>query len=277
MATISRRRRQPAQREEIPLSIFDALNAVDPNGRAIPKEGGKAAGPTIEDLQKQLAAMNERVEAAERVQTVITNPVHVDPAPPKEPVFNLEGLPDPMASPEAYAKEMGARQQAYSKSLHNFYQEQDRANQSKAANYNQLWTDFATQNDSYAADMEGVEFATNKVRKTLERKGVDVNRYMLTNTDRFFSDITKAYDARFGAPEGDDLDVRQEPTQRPRQPAQRRTLDHASDDVSDQETQRTGGIFGGIDSGGNRAPPTPPPGDMIKDLQDIQRKMGYYG
>lgn len=269
----SRRRRQQPQREEIPESIFDALNRVDPNGNPVTKEKVANTGPTIEDLQRQLSAMNERVEAAERIQTVITAPAHI-PEVPKEPTFNLDNLPDPVSDPKAYTKQMAARQAAYSRQLNDYYQEQNNVKAKTQGTYQQLWTDFASQYGEYADDQEGVEFATNKVRNTLIKRGVDVDKYMFSNPEKFFKEITKTYDARFGQPGEDDEPVREEPVQRRRQPAQRQAVDRDGDELP----IRTGGIFGGIDGGsGGRAPAQPQAGDMLKDLRDIQIKTGYYG
>lgn len=271
--TVSRQRRQRPQAEVIPESIFDALNQhnLAPDGETAATK--QAKGPTIEDLQKQLAAMNERVEQAERIQTVITSPATVSVAP-KEPAFNLDNLPDPIADPQAYSKEMAARQVNYSKQLHEFYQEQNAATAKTQGTYQQLWSDFASQYGEYADDQEGVEFATQKVRNTLIKRGVDVDKYMFSQPDKFFKEITKTYDQRFGAPaEGESFEP--EPAPRRRTAPQRQAVDRDADDL---QPNRTGGIFGGIDSGGGgRAAATPPPGDMMKDLRDIQRKTGYYG
>lgn len=273
MAPTPRPRRQRQQAEVIPDSIFDALNQhkLAPEGDTLANK--QATGPTIEDLQKQLAQMNERVEAAERIQTVITTPATIV-APPKEPTFNLENLPDPIADPAAYTKEMASRQVNYSKQLHEFYQEQNNASARTQGTYQQLWSDFASQYGEYADDQEGVEFATQKVRNTLLKRGVDVDKYMFSQPDKFFKEITKTYDARFGQPEESES-LEPEPAPRRRAAPQRQAVDRDADDL---QPNRTGGIFGGIDSGGGgRSAPTPPPGDMMKDLRDIQRKTGYYG
>lgn len=273
MAPNPRPRRQRPQAEVIPDSIFDALNQhkLAPDGETPANK--QATGPTIEDLQRQLAQMNERVEAAERIQTVITTPATIA-APPKEPAFNLDNLPDPMADPAAYTKELASRQTAYTKQMHEFYQEQNTAAAKTQGTYQQLWSDFATQYGEYADDQEGVEFATQKVRNTLIKRGVDVDKYMFSQPDKFFKEITKTYDARFGQPEeGESLEP--EPMQRRRAAPQREALDRNADDV---QPNRTAGIFGGIDSGsGGRTPAAAPPGDMMKDLREIQRKTGYYG
>lgn len=277
MPTPTRRRRQQQQpqREEIPESIFDALNAHDPSvDPATAREKKAAAGPTVEDLQRQLAEMSKRAEDNERLNAVITSQARVDPVAPKEPTFSMDGLPDPLSDATAYGAELSKRQQAYSKQLHDFYRAQENVTATQNQSFQQLWSDFATSYGEYADDQEGVEFATQKVRKQLERRGVDVNKYMFANSDRFFKDVTKVYDDRFGAPEQDEPAPRN--TQRNRQSPDRRAVERDDDSMSD-EANRTAGIFGGIDgSGGNRAPKAPPPGDMIKDLQDIQRKTGYY-
>lgn len=265
----TRRLRAPRQeQEEIPNSIFDALNLNPPGGvqrqeepeRKVPK------GPTVEELQKQLADLTSRMEHADRANMALTTAQPVLKVEPKEPQFSLENMPDIVADDgKSYAAELAKRTAQYTKDLQDFHQAKQTASApAPGQNPSELWNEFSQSYADYAADQEGIEFATQKVVAQAQRKGLDVNRYMFQNSDRFFRDVVKVYDERFGKPEAEE---EVEPTPRRRAKRQEEPEDEG----------RTGGIFGGIDhSSGKGTPSAPPPGDMVKDLQDIQRKMGYY-
>jgi hypothetical protein len=264
------RRRQPKADQHD--SIFDALNLDQDTGKQ--KEPPKEAkGPSIDDLMKQIADMNKRQEELERANMALSTaaPI-VSPTQVAEPKLNLENLPDPIVDRVGYGQELAKRTLAYQQDMAKYAQSQMQP--APGGNFQQLWEDFTTDFAPYAEDEEGIEFAVTKVKRQAERRGLDVNKYMFQNRDRFFQDVVKVYDERFGKPgqeDGDEDNSRD--TQRRQRGAQRRDMDDANGDVPD----RTQGIFGGIDaSGGNRAPRAPQAGDLIKDLQDIQRKTGYF-
>ena len=189
---------------------------------------------------------------------------------PKPPTLNLENLPDPVSDPKEYGKVLGERTAIYNRELNEHYTATQQQ-QTQGVSSAQLWEDFAEEYDAYAQDQEGVEFATNKVIATAKRRGLDISKYMFANSDRFFRDVVKAYDARFGKPEGDDNETMETRDIHQRRPAKRQEQE------DDRDEGRTQGIFGGQESGSQgRAPRPPQPGDMLKDLQDMQRKSGYY-
>jgi hypothetical protein len=212
----------------------------------------------------------------ERSNLALTMPAQVNTiVAPKEPTFNMEGLPDPVINPKAYGEELAKRMASYNGELQAFHTAKQTA-APQGGNYDVLWEDFATANPSYADDQEGIEFATAKVIKNMQRRGVDTNRYMFQQSDRFFRDIVGAYNERFGKP-GED--VLEEPKTR-RAPVQGDATGtgRRPEEEGDIEPNRTGGIFGGVDgSSSGRTPRAPVAGDMIKDLHDLQRKSGYWG
>jgi hypothetical protein len=265
------RRGRPLKQQDpdhIPDTIFEALGQ-DEDGR--PKGQPKTdTGPSVAELMKQLGDQQRRIDEMERTNLALSMPVKADVAIlPKEPVINFTGLPDPIVNAQAYAEEMAKRMQAYNAELAAFHTAKQAA-QPQPVNYDVLWEDFTATYTDYADDPEGIEFATSKVMKNMQRRGVDPQRYMIQNSDKFFRDVVAAYDERFGKP-GEDVEP--EPAKRGR-PS---TRDEGRRPEEDAEANRTGGIFGGVDgSSSGRTPRAPPPGDMIKDLQDMQRKTGYY-
>lgn len=267
-STKRRKAEQPAE-DNIPESIFDALNAHSPSGEA---EKAEAKGPTIADLQKQMADMEKtyqtRLDAADRANAALSTAAPALRSEPKEPTFSTDGLPDPLDA--SYAPALAKRVAEYNQQMTGYQTEKSKA-AAPVGDFDSLWEDFTTTYPAYAADKEGLEFAAQKVAKTITRKGLDGNRYMFQNSDRFFRDIVKAYDDRFGKPDDDGEELSAEieaPIHRKRAKSQ------VTEDDADEG--RTQGIFGGIDSGNGGRPKPPPKGDMIKDLQDVQRKTGYY-
>lgn len=265
-------KRRPKQ-DDIPESIFDALNAASP-GYGDDKTGGQTErkakadnSPSVEDLMRQLEGANARIDALDRTNLALSTQAPKIVDVPKEPKLNLDNLPDPVDHPQEYAREVMQRGAQYQAQLTDFHAKSNQP-ATQGGDYELLWQDFKDANKDYATDEDGLEFAVSKVRKNMQRRGVDMDKYMFGNSDRFFRDITKEYDKRFGKPDGEDADEPVEAASRKRVKAQ------ASDD---DDGSRTEGIFGGIDgSSSGRTPAKPPVGDMIKDLQDIQRKTGYY-
>lgn len=105
-----------------------------------------------------------------------------------------------------------------------------------------------------------MEFVVDKITKKASRRGVDVNRYMFGAGDQFFDDIVKTYDETFGAIKADG-----------------KSEEPAPKGGEEEDENRTGGIFGGVETGGR---PTggadEKPGDMIEDLHALQKKSGFW-
>lgn len=266
--TISRRpRRQVRQQQEevIPESIFDVIS---PDREQVTKTKEKEdKGPSMTELQAQLAEMNKRLEASERANMALTTTVDTSVAP-KEPTLNMEELPDPVTNPQEYAKELTTRTGQYTRDLLNFQTQSNQAQHKQSQNAETLWEDFASAYQPYADDQERMEFVTAQVVKDAARRGLDVQKYMYQHRDRFFSDLAKRYDTVFGKPEDDgetEVELQTTPRRQRQQPQER------------EEASRTDGIFGGTDQGGPGRQQEPlKNGDMIKDIHDIQKKMGLY-
>lgn len=277
--TTKRRRAPDTPKEDvIPESIFDALGAHSPGGPQAQDGGSQPKakadtqdGPTVADLMKQLEAMNSRLEQSERASLALATPTPQVPSLAPEPKMNFDGMPDPVIDPKGYGEHLAARMTKYNSEMVDYNAKRNAPAQNQGQNLDTLWEDFNERFPAYAEDQDRIEYATQQAVKQAERRGLDVRKYMQTMPDRFFNDITKAFDKTFGRP--DEGEFEDEP--RAAAPPRRQRAPRREPDEDDEPT-RTGGIFGGHDPSGGRAPKAPPAGDMITDLQNIQRKMGYY-
>lgn len=256
--------KKPMKRDEIPASIFDALdrNASAMDGVQGNNEKVEATGPSIEDAMKQIAALNARIEEQDRVNMALTTtvPTQVQQPAPKSEELDMAGLPDPLDDAVAYAKEVQRRTVDHVNKQIKAQRDADEAASRERNNVNlktdDLWNTFTDKYEDYAGDERKVKFAAQEAIDDAQRKGIDIQRYMYANSDRFMRDVAAKYDTIFGKP-GEDTD--------------------GSDQSQDDDTSRTSGIFGGMESGNKGSfGSSPPVGDMIKDLHDVQKKSGFY-
>ena len=224
----------------------------------------KPAGPTMEDLLKQVSSLNERLDRAERTNlALMASPIQqveqrqASATPKNIADIDMKGLPDPSEDPEGYAREVSAR---ISKNVSEYTAASTtaRANEDNtAARAKALWDRFASKYEDDAKDQTRVEFAASKVAADAKAKGLDLNRYMFgPGSDMFIDDVKKKMDEVFGARKGDEDE---------------------EDGEDEADTGRTASIFGGMESSGRiDKKQKDEQGDMIKDLHDIQRKTGFY-
>lgn len=221
----------------------------------------KAADPQVTALLAQIAALQEQsrltAEASLRASTV--DPVKA-PVPPA--AVSYENMPDPTIDPEGYGKELQTRITRQLQAQQAYETEVRVQTGNKQAVQDDLWSDFQENFEEYAEDEARIGFVTEQVAKRYQARGVDVGRFMVQNKERFFADITKEYDKVFGAPtDDDDTPVVQSQTA-----------------LSDPPS-RTGGVFGGQESGGRPAPTGAAAEDkdaFTKELRSYQSKSGYY-
>lgn len=221
-------------------------------------EGAKT--PSVEDLLEQIKALNERVDKADRTNlALMTAPPQVpqsvvQPQGPKG--LDFKGLPDPSMDPEGFTKASQERVQAYVSELIKNSQEIDAQRGSQKEQVDALWNRFSSEYADYAADREKVEFAASKVAHTARTRGMDINKYMFgAGQEIFLKDVKETMDRVFGAPKSKEQD----------------------DDEGVDDNSRALSIFGGQESGGRMgSKPPEEAGDMLKDIQEIQRKTGLY-
>lgn len=270
MAKQPNTQRRQSQRQEGTTSAFDTLypqqlGPDDPTPEN--KTDTKAtAEVSVADLLKQIGEMNARMDEMSRVNAAISSQ-RTEPALPQRPgPVSFDDLPDPVTEKEAFAKEMNRRMEDHRKAEQEYdnavtAQKQDQANQTQ-----DLFDDFSAQNPDYVSDMERLELAAEAAAKAVVKRGIDARRYMTTNRDRWFKDVKSHYNRLFGDPTDDDQDDKGD------------TRGNRGDD-RDTPATRTGGIFGGQESGGRPGPSNrrEAPGDMNKELRDIQGQMRIFG
>jgi hypothetical protein len=203
----------------------------------------------VDQLMQMIGGLSERLEQSERVQTVLTQPVQ--PQASQAPVLSFDGLPDPLHDHEGYARALTQRIFEHTRKTQDYEATQRAASQQSNDRYAVLWEDFSEAYPALAEDQERARFAVQAARDRAARRGLDVDRYMFSNPTRWFKDIEKEYNRLVpdAGAEGDD------------------------DDTTDG---RTAGIFGGQESGNRPATRAEGPGDLIRELQAEQRKLGLF-
>jgi hypothetical protein len=216
--------------------------------------------PQVSELKGQLAAMAKQIEQMQQTNmTLMMRPEgpaqQFQSAPPAAPA--PEPLPDPLDDAEGYANALSKRitqQVAESQMATQSQQQQQAAAQSK---YNDLWENFQIVHKDYANDFRRVKYAANIAAENVAKRGIDVEKYMFTYSDQFMNDVTSVMDEIFGKPgaKPNDPPVPGLPT----------------------EPARTGGMFGGTDSGGRPAPAAPLAEDnAFADIREWQIKSGFH-
>ena len=242
---------------------FDYHSRQD--GNAKPKMPGEV---DVDGLKAQISALTSTVTKLQETNyALMASPAPVsgtnDLREPGE--VNLSDLPDPISSPEEYTRTLSERITKHSKALMDYERKQTEAKTSESNRLDGLWDGFK---DEYSekgyADADKVGYATQLVVNRAKKRGVDVNKYAFQTTPKFYEDITKEYDKVFGSPVKDD------------EPAAAAT---ASDDdvgMPYATPNRTGAMFGGMESGHKPAPAEQQKGDMFSDLREIQHKARIY-
>ena len=191
---------------------------------------------------------------------LMSTPVAPIPAPTIPVLQTPSDLPDPVTEPELYASAIERRVEekitARNAEASEAKKREDDANSRVSA----LWDQFAADGkyDDYAEFPDRVSFAAEKVATRAGRKGLDLNRYMYVTTDQFFIDVASEMDKIF-----------------PKVAPVAKTSDE--DDKDDDDAERTGGIFGGLETGSKLSDDKKDEkGDMITDLIALQRKSEFF-
>lgn len=255
MAKVSTKRRKEVDNIFGDNPLNNSFSAYKPGGDD-PKNEPENKGPTVEQLQAQIADMNRKFDTMERTNlALMTQAPQIEQRQQQQTQVKDADLPDPTLDPVGYSKAIEARAD---RRINDFITDQrtksDEASKGKQE-YETVWNAFSTKYEDYAGDNDKLEFVTTRVLNDAKALGIDPKKYMTVSRERFFDDVVKKYDDVFGKPEGDG----EETTQR------------------DEPAQRTMGIFGGLDSGGKPvASGKDQAGDMITDLQAMQKKSGFY-
>lgn len=179
------------------------------------------------------------------------------PAPAQQETM-LADLPDPVSDPDAYTRALETRinERIDGALAANKQATQDAAKSS--SRIDALWTEFAEDHPDYAENSKLTEYCATKVAETADAKGLNLDTYMFTNSKQFFKDIIGEMDSML-------------PKQETTEPKEN------TKDTENEDDNRTGGIFGGLETGGSTSSGSDvEEGDLISDLTDLQRQSGYF-
>lgn len=257
---VSRTPKNTAQSDDFEIpSIFEHFEGA----RSSQPKAKQSNEPDVAALMSRIDGLTSTVETLRQDNLRLTQAPIYNVLPPaqNQPAQGSQ-LPDPLEDPDSFANTLTARiletvgsQLAERDNAANYAADLD----NKAAT---MWTDFQKQYPSWSSYEDRVGYVTNLVCNDAESKGLDLNRYMFNNRDQFFKDVNAKMVEVFGAPEDDDGS---------NSPSETATS-------GDDGASRTAATFPGSGSPMAFERPTsgPKPGDMIKDIQDLQRKSGFY-
>lgn len=259
--------------EQEPEALFGAPTAqqFEPD----PSEREEEEDPRFAAMEKRMADLQSALEESQRTSmALLTQPPKFENNQQLQP--QKFDLPDPALDPEGYRE--GVRKQVaadieFDRARNNTQQTRQKDLEDKV---NGLWEDF---NEAYPdMDQEKVEFAATSVIKKAKRRGLDAERYMFVTQDKFIGDVAKEYVRIFGEEEpSEDNDPVPAKRGRPaNDPAPRRNASRRNGPTND-DVGRTGGVFGGQESGGRPGKLETDEGpNMLDDMQAFQKRTGFF-
>jgi hypothetical protein len=241
-----------AQRLQMP----DLQWMETPEEKAETAKASAAPAADLAALQAQIAKLSGDLDQQRQTNMALMAQPLVQAAP-ATPKMDMTNLPDPTLDPEAYAREVANRTTAYIGAVEQVRQAQSAGAAQSNQRVEALWEDFNAKYPQYAEHADRVEFAATKIAQRAAARGLDVNKYIFGASGVFMADVAAEMDKTFGKPEVEDPD------------------DDGADDG------RTGGIFGGNESGGKPTKVDEPnragfqPNSMFGDIQQWQAKSGF--
>lgn len=228
-------------------TIFDHHGVKLPE--TTPEKVPETPGQDISALLAKIEALSGTVNAL--ASRPAPAPQYIAPAPvaPSAPKWDWA---DPVTEPEAF----GATLAQYTTHVIDQYSSAQRAEQEKLAakqrHTNALWNDFSSTYKDYAEKPDQIGYAYQRVTSRLAENGVNLDEYAQYRRNDLFQAVAKEYDAIFGAP------------------------NKPNKEAEPDDSDRTSGIFGGFESGGQPNKAKEKGGDLISDLKDMQRASGFF-
>lgn len=216
-----------------------------------------------DDRDDRIAELTKRLDDLQRANVALMSQAPVETKPSAAPKdLDLSGLPDPVAEPDKYTSELNKRINANMSERMSYVSQQLTLASEQERKYNELWSDFSARHADVAKDEERVKIAAQSAMEKAKSRGIDVQKYATSGREQFFGDILKEHERLFG------------------KVAEVSDEDDTSEDTSDtSDDGRSMSIFGGLESGSSMPKGKGSPremGDMVKDIQDIQRRTGFY-
>lgn len=241
-----------------------------------------------EKLAEQMANLQREMQETQRANMALlsqsntrVNDHYVEVKP------ETVALPDPALDPEGYEQAVAKRTEIRNQNTQRRQEFDNRQRSRTEERVNDLWESFSTEYADIAENedsQERIDFIASKLVKKAQKRGIDVERYMFTTQDKFMADVAAEYEKTFGAPDVDEDDNRDE---QPRSRNRNRSVDTSSRNRprnrnrgrEEEMVSRTGGIFGGNESGGRASGRRDDIDDgpsMIDDIQTMQKKTGFF-
>lgn len=196
--------------------------------------------------------------------------------------INKIELPDPALDPDGFSHANLRRIEAQEQNRRNRENADARRREEIKEKVDGLWQDFTERFPEMADDQERIDFVSTAVVKQAMKRGINVDRYMFLTRDKFLEDVAQKYTEVFGEP-SDDTDDDYEDTPRSRRASANsstRARPRNRERAENEPMGRTGGIFGGTESGGrpsrSRSDDFENGPDLIDDLQAMQKKSGFF-
>jgi len=260
---MAKRRKQEVEADG-PLgeSIFDHFAAV---GRPLPNTPPKTVDTSellakIDALEKRLG--NTQAEPQyPMLATGSPQQQQTRHATPADVKVDLKDMPDPATDLEAYNRELAQRVNAAVQAQTQAVGQQLSQQFEQRTATDRLWNGFREKHPEWAKFEPLVETVAKRVVSDADARGVDLQKYMFSNPDLFYQDLSKALDAGYGKllAEGGDEDE---------------DTDEGGDD--NNRTMDLGGqpsANRARKAGGDPAKGAP---SMLDDLGKVQRSMGIY-
>lgn len=279
--------RVPKKKENEEQQMFETPTAEI--FRDVDNEEGKneIVDDKYDTLAKQLADLQTRLSESEKANMALlvqpqwrsqTTETYTEVKP------ETVALPDPALDPDGYDRATGERNRIRWENQQRKADFDNRQRQSVQEKVDNLWEAFGDKYPDMVKDKERVEFVSTQVAKDAQRRGIDVERYMFLTQDKFLDDVARKFVSVFGEPEGeddrDDFEDNQSGRRTPASSTSRRRASNRRREEDDDMVSRTGGIFGGNESGGRpsrgRDADEEQGPSMIDDIQALQRKTGFF-
>lgn len=216
------------------------------------KEAPQSAEQQLATLQAKIALLENRPAGP-----VAATPLVNYPTPPMQPKFDEANLPDPAIDPTGYSRavrEMVTAQANYEKEA---YRWQQQAASIQSSRTQGLWDSFASTYEGYAKNEDRVEIAAARVVSKARAAGLDTEKYMYEQSDKFMRDVVSEMDKLGWKPAADEDD------------------DDAADD-DDDRASIIGGTAAATRPSDSRHEPPPRFGAMSQDIIAWQEKTGFH-
>lgn len=247
---------------------FDEMSISDFFAREDAAEKANQGKDRVSELEAQLAALNAQIKTLTSAGPAPELDEFDYPEAPELVELSFEGLPDMYSEPDKYQQAIARRIQENSlvnqKIQRDYEREIARIDSVKANQGAAIWNEFTELHPELKDYADQVSFVAEKIAYDKQAQGIDSRAYIFRNKAQFFDEVVEGLNKFMpGLAKGGEA------------------ADGTTVEAGD--TSRTDGVFGGAFSPFPVGEPGAGPGkgeqgkgDMVKDMQAIQRKSGFF-